>query len=299
MKHFKIQSKFFFALFGATAILASCGEQSVQKSDDITVVEIDSTKTSIVNVSGKLFSIPSPIQTAILIRDSDSPYNADVLNSPQNASNYSTNTLRAINLGIYGTEMAYASLFDDGQSALRYYKVVDEMANELGIMGAIDVDLVGRLGNNIGNADSLLLLSSRFYEAADEYLKANDRLEIAALVLLGGWVESSYLTAISASNGNSEARERLAEQQTSIKTLASVLETVAGKEFAKGPIMKSIRELNGLYAQLEMTYTYVKPITNPEQKITVIESVSKYEMSDEQLLGITEKLTTLRSQIIS
>jgi hypothetical protein len=63
--------------------------------------------------------------------------------------------------------------------------------------------------------------------------------------------------------------------------------------------MKSIRELNGLYAQLEMTYTYVKPITNPEQKITVIESVSKYEMSDEQLLGITEKLTTLRSQIIS
>lgn len=299
MKYLKNQSKPLFAILSAALFLASCGEQTVQKSDDVSVVEIDSTKTSIVNVSGKLFSIPSPIQTAILIRDSKTPYNADVLNNPQNASNYSTNVAMAINLGIYGTEMAYASLYDDGQSALRYYKVVDEMANELGIKGAIDQNLVNRLGNNIGNADSLLFLSGRFYEEADIYLKANDRLEIAALVLLGGWIESSYLTALAASNGNTEARTRLAEQQNSIKTLTKVLETVGSTEFAKGPIMKSIKELNGLYSELRMSYTYVAPVTNAETKTTVIASESTYDISNEQLAAITEKLNALRSQVIS
>jgi hypothetical protein len=299
MKYLRLSIKSTSAFIAFALLVSACGEQSVQKSDDLTVVKIDSTKTSIVNVSGKLFSIPSPIQTAILIRDSDAPYQSEVLNSPANAQNYATNTARAINLGVYGTEMAYASLFDDGQSALKYYKVVDDMANELGIKGAIDAGLVARLGSNIGNADSLLILSGNFYKAADTYLKENDRLEIAALVLLGGWVESSYLTALSANAGDAGARTRLAEQKNAVKTLATVLETVAGKEFTKGEIMQSIRELNGLFGEITTTYAFVAPVTNPETKTTKIASKTNYEISDAQVVAITEKLNALRTQIIS
>ncbi len=298
MNIFKRTSHRFLTVIAAGILLSSCGEQSVRSSDDMLDVHVDSVKTSIVNVSGKLFSIPSPIQTAILIRDSKSPYDKSVLNKPQNASNYQTNTLRAINLGVYGTEMAYASLFDDGQSALQYYKAVDMLATELGIKGAIDQDLVYRLGANAGNSDSLLILSGRFYEEADNYLKVNERFDIAALVLTGGWIESTYLTALTANKGNQQARDRLAEQKSAIKTLTEVLNTAADAEFRKGDILKSIEELKTMYNDVNSRYTFQDPVTDENKKKTIIHSETKFELSDEQLASITEKIKALRTQII-
>ncbi len=283
---------------GAAMLWWSCGEQSVRSSEEMSDMDVDSTRTSIVNVSGKLFSIPSPIQTAILIKDSKTPYNRDVLNDPKNVSNYASNTSRALNLGVYGTEMAYTSLFDDGQASLRYYKAVDELANGLGIKGAIDAALVQRLGANVGNSDSLLILSGKFYEEADRYLKENERYDIAALVLAGGWVESSYLTALAAKGGNMEAKQRLAEQYGAVKTLSEVLKSVADSEFAKGAFMKGIEELETIYSQLEVKYTYMEPVTNPEKKLTVIKSETKFEMNDEQVQLISDKINALRAEII-
>jgi len=298
MNVFKSAYHRFYMVIAAGVLISSCGEQSVRSSDEMLDVELDSAKTSIINVSGKLFSIPSPIQTAILIRDSKSPYDKSVLNNPQNASKYQTNSLKAINLGVFGTEMAYASLFDDGQSALQYYKAVDMLANDLGIKGAIDQDLVYRLGANAGNSDSLLILSGRFYEEADNYLKVNERFDIAALVLTGGWIESTYLTALTANNGNQQARDRLAEQKTAIKTLSDVLVTATDPEFQKGDILKAIEELQMIFNELQAKYTFREPVTDAAKKTTVIHSESKYEMSDEQLATITEKITALRTQII-
>ncbi len=78
----------FFSFLGLIVILFySCDEQTVSKNGDLKNTELDSTKTNFVSVAGKLFSIPSPIQTAILIKESDIPYNREVLIDPANVSN--------------------------------------------------------------------------------------------------------------------------------------------------------------------------------------------------------------------
>lgn len=289
-------SYFLFAALAGT-VLVSCGEQGLRSGDEVTAVDVDSTKSTLVNVSGKLFSIPSPVQTAMLIQAAGVPFNREDLSDVNKMSDHSSKSAQAMNLGVYGTDMAYSSLYDDGQSALRYFKGVDKLSGELGVLGAIDSKLVQRLGANVGNADSLLVLSGKFYGEADEYLKENERYDIAGYVLLGGWAEATYLTAIAAAGGNKASRDRLAEQGQTVKTLIEVLEDAAEEEFKSGAIMELLRELEVEYKSVEKTYTYVEPVTDAQKKTTVIKSKSGYEMSDGTLESITERVTALRNII--
>lgn len=278
--------------------LTSCDEQSVGGESEMQNVKIDSSRTDIVNISGNLFSIPSPIQTAILIKETDTPYNRESLSEVQNAQNYAGKNSKALNLGVYGTDMAYASLYDDGQTALRHFKAVENLANELEIKNAIDPSLIKRLGSNVGNPDSLLLLSGKFYRAADAYLKENERYDIAALILAGGWVESAHLTALAANNGNYKARQRLAAQKKSIETLCKALKELGNEKFLNSDLKANLDSLNMQFDEVTYNYTYEKPETKPEEKTTIIKSNSSYEISDEQLAAISNKIEEIRSSII-
>lgn len=280
-----------------SVFMFSCDEETVGGSADIKNVAIDSTKTSFVNIAGKLFSIPSPIQTAILIRNSGLPYNRQALNNPANISNYASKNVRALNLGIFGTDMAYSSLYDDSQQSIRYFKAIESLAEDLEIKGALSPSLIKRLGSNVSNADSLLFLSGKFYEAADQYLKENERYDLAALILAGGWVEATHLTALAANEGNSEARERLAEQKKSIETLCEVLNSTGDKAFTSGSTMVQLDSLNGIYRKVKNDYTYQKPETFAERKITVITSESSFNLTDEELAEISERIERIRASI--
>ena len=280
-----------------SVLMFSCDEETVSSNTDLKNVTLDSTKTSFVNIAGKLFSIPSPIQTAILIKNSDLPYNREALNNPANTSNYVSKNIRALNLGIYGTDMAYTSLYDDSQQSLRYFKAIEGLADELEIKGALSPTLIRRLGNNVGNADSLLFLSGKFYEAADQYLKDNERYDLAAYILAGGWVEATYLTSFAAKGGNADARKRLAEQKKAIGTLCEVLRSTGDDAFKSGSTMVQLDSLNGIYRQVKNEYTYNKPETNAERKVTVITSESSFDLTDQQLAEISERIQRIRASI--
>lgn len=289
----------FFALACILAVFTlSCDEETVRSNSDLKTVELDSTKTNLVSVAGKLFSIPSPVQTAVLIKKTDAPYHRERLSDASNASNYSTNVEKALNLGVYGIDMAYASLYDDSQTSLKYFKAVEGLADQLEVKGAINPELVKRLGSNVGNADSLLFLSGRFYEATDIYLKENERYDLAGLVLTGAWVETVYLTAFEARAGNSEARSRLAEQKATINTLCEVLRSSTDDNFKLGGTLAALDSLNRAFSEVEIAYEYQQPEVNPDKKLTVITSQTEFIMNDQLLKEITERIQRIRASII-
>jgi hypothetical protein len=139
-----------------------------------------------------------------------------------------------------------------------------------------------------------MLLSGQFYRSADSYLKENERTDIAAYVILGGWVEASYLTSLAANEGKEASRERLAEQKETVSTLLQVLENNADPEFKEGDNMQILRKIESLYANVQTTYHYAEPVTDVERKTTTIRSKTIYEMSDEQLAQISEAISALR-----
>lgn len=282
----------------ATLTLFSCDEQSVTSQTEINQVEIDSAKTTIVNISGKLFSVPSPIQTALLIKNTGSNYERDLLHSPIEVDNYATKIDMALNMGIYATDMAYASLFDDGQTALNYFKAVEKLSEKLEISGAIDVSLLKRIASNVGNADSLMVLSSRFFRDADLYLKDNNRVDVAALILAGGWVESAYLTTLAAKEGNDQALTRLAEQKSTIKTIQDVVLSNCDQKMIDQAFMLSMDSLQMSFANIESSYEYAPSETDADSKTTKIKSTSTYNVSEEQFTELVARINKLRDLII-
>jgi len=295
MKNFRVIP---IVLFSCVLLFAiSCGEKSIEKSENAKSIPPDSAKASIVNVSGELFSIPSPIQTAMLIKKSKVDYRPDLLSEAGNYSQFKTNAQKAMNLGVFGTDMAYSSLYQDGQKAFSYFKSLDNLAKDLGISSAISPELLKRLGANADNPDSLVYLTGRFYEEGDAYLKKNERYDIAGMIILGGWIESSYLTSQSALDGNQAAAIRLLNQKQSSSTIVKALDKTTDAQFQKSELYQVLDSLEKAFALVESSYAFIAPETDASKKVTMIRSNTDYQASDSLLQSIAALLKSARIKI--
>jgi hypothetical protein len=97
-------------------------------------------------------------------------------------------------LGIYGADLAYVTVHKDGQRAMATMQAIEKLGNKLELTNSFDRALLDRFKSNLGSEDSLLQFSGTAFRAADQYLKNNQRDDVSALVLAGGWIESLYLT---------------------------------------------------------------------------------------------------------
>src|ERR1051325_7064891 len=111
-------NKQFLAFATAAAILVSCGGDKNDDEKDDLIETPDTVKSAVLNVGGELFSVPSPIQTAVLIQKSGITYDKSVLNLSNKVNTYPTDFSRALNLGIYGADLGYVSLYNQTQDAL-------------------------------------------------------------------------------------------------------------------------------------------------------------------------------------
>lgn len=297
MKFTRFALKRNYALLAiATLIAAGCGNDA--ENTDETLPPVDSTQSTIINVSGEIFSIPSPIQTAFLIKNSGASYSKDVLNASSKSSQYSTNFSKALNLGIYGADLGYVTIYDQTQDAIGYLNAAKKLADELGVSGAFDASTIERFQKNLGNKDSMLVLVGVAYRSSDAYLKNNDRNDVSGLVLAGGWIESLYFaTNVYKAKPSEEVKRRIAEQKSSLQSLIKLLtQFYSQPEYTE--FVDNLNDLSTVFDGVEFKYTYEKPTTDAEKKTTTINSKSEVKITPEQIELITQKIKAIRAQIV-
>lgn len=128
-----VRNLFLTLAIGSTLFTTSCmeGGESVEK--EIPTNDTITKSATMFELEGKVFSIPSPIQTALLLKESGSAFNKDILNATSNVSKYTASTKKALNLGIYGADLDYVTIFEETQSSIAYLAVSKSLANDLGI----------------------------------------------------------------------------------------------------------------------------------------------------------------------
>lgn len=246
-----------------------------------------------------IISLPSPIETAALLQQSGAVFNESILNSPNAYSNYVTTEQKALNLGIYGTDLSYCALFGQSQTSLVYMAGIKKISDELQISEAFSPELMNRFEANLSNKDSIIEVVTETYWASKEYLERDDRENVSTLVVTGSWVEGLYLACeVSKSvENNSGIIQRIAEQKYSINNLITLLE-----RFENDPVNKDIlNELYGLqkiFNSLNVVRTSSNTVTN-ENGVAVIGGKKEIEISTEQLEQIIEIVTKIRSNFIS
>ena len=191
--------------------------------------KIDDDLVDKINTAKRVFySLPSPLETAILIKSAGASYDASLLNPVSNASKYDTNLEMALNLGIYSTNLSYASLFDQSQATLDYINAAKKMADGLSILEAIDEATVKRLEENINNRDVIIDIISETLLNSNSFLEDKGLQGISAIILVGGWVEGLYISTNlvkpNADLKTDKLVERIVDQKLTIDIVLNLLE---------------------------------------------------------------------------
>jgi hypothetical protein len=283
--------------------LGACSEDSGEGTVDngqkvIDPELLDPNRSFNTNFDGKLFSVPSPVQTALLIRSSNLKYDESLLNSEKNIGNYTTNTSKSLNLGIYGADLVYTTLYDQNAKALSYLNAVESLSNDLGIAGAFDAKFLERFEANSNNQDSMLVILTDAFRKGDMFLKENDRKNSSALILTGGWLESMHFaTNLYAKSKDKRIFHRIGEQKQSLQTILEILGEY-NIDGVNDEILSQLNGLNELFKTVEITNEFVTPTTDESKKLTTIKNKSTMIMSAELEESIRKKVAEIRASIV-
>ncbi len=273
------------------------GDEKAEGNDEIVELS-DTIKATVLNVNGELFSIPSPIQTSLLLQKSGIAYDKDILHSNSKVNTYNTDYERALNLGIYGADLGYVSLYNQNQDALKYLTALKQLADKLGISAAFDNSTLKRIETNISNKDSLMVLVGVVYRNSDSYLKSNQRDDISSLILAGGWLESIHFSLSAyAKKPNDDLKRRVAEQKKSLNSLVKILSKFETEEVKN--LTADLNDLARVYELIDLKYNYVESTNDTARKVTYINSTTEVVISDEQLKEIASKVQGIRNKILN
>ena len=173
--------------------MASCGSSSSDKdksSSEFNEAE-DSLKAQLEDV---IDNIPPPSEIPYLLQATGAEFNESLVNPRTKVDQYASRTDKAaLNLGVYAADIGYLSSYDKTQEAIDYLNSTKTLADNLGIIGSFDVEVLQKFEANISNKDSLTRLLDQTMKKAQNYLADNNRNKLSALVVAGSFVESLYI----------------------------------------------------------------------------------------------------------
>ena len=283
----------------ATLTLAACGGEQPQQ-DNLTVTPVDSTAALRAEHTKNIFhNIPSPMETAALLKKAGSEYDKNILNDVKNVDNYTAASKQALNLGIYGADLSYASVFNNTQESMLYTSCAQKLAKKLDVTNAFNEEVVSRLENNSNTRDSLLSIISETYWHVDAYLKENQRDNISALMVAGGWMEGLYIASqVTKAHDTPELRQRIAEQKLPLTDLIELVETYSPDDAAVGVVLKDLKALDSLFA--DVTVPSGNSTVTEENGVTTIGGTApQAALTDAQLKSITDAVATIRASYIN
>lgn len=289
------------ALYIAFSIaFVACGSSDSGSSTDENVDTADTeTKVKDVNAQNVFYSIPSPIETTTLLKAAGAKYDAKILNPIENVSKYASVASKALNLGVYGSDLSFTSIFDQTQESMLYLKCTNNLATGLGISGAFDEKTTSRIESNLENRDSLLAIISDSYWSADAYLKDNGQPGVSAFIVAGGWIEGLYIaTQIAKTTKNEGIVTRIGEQKLSLDNLIALLDSYKADNEAIPDLLKQLNELKKIYDTIPAASSETTVTTDASKAVTTIGNGSSFQLTNEQLKLITDKSTEIRNKII-
>lgn len=296
-------------LFFGLALLAffSCNskkqpdEQAFLESLDTATVKGPSISEEV--IGDIIQQIPSPLEISVLLKQSGKKYDNAFLNSTDNLSKYNSNYKKALNLGIYGTDLGYTNIYEQNQDGLDYMSAIKELADGLSIGQFFDIETIGRLATNSKNLDSLLLITTQNFNSINRYLQEQERANLSVLLLTGGWLEAMHITCqVSTSDPtNRELMEKIGEQKIIMENIMLLLSFYSETDQNMAALRTDLEGLEQAYSQVEIITKYEESTFEIVDGVMVIKdnSTSTVQISSEDVENIKNVINTVREKVIS
>ena len=246
-------------------------------------------------------NISSPVEIANLLQMLEVPYSSDYLASSIDANKEGTNFNKALKLGILGADLGYLNMYEKTGSSLDLLSSIRKLAEDIKVGQFFDFETIKRLSQNKSNLDSLLFISIDSYEQIDSYLRANERGQLSALMIIGVWIEGQYLaTQVVDKFPDKVLSDRIGEQKIILNDLLLLIAPYCNNSPEFSSLCKDLYTLKDKYRDIRITYTQGEPVAFEKDGGLVITQTetSVVEMSDDQLKGLIGVTSEIRNRLI-
>jgi hypothetical protein len=303
-KKYGIISGFLFVVLLFTSLIIGCKSGGPKATKDEVAVDVPKNSTAVyedIKQAEKIFNaLPSPLESAMLIKSAGARFDESLLNPVNNQNIYLTNKSMALNLGIYTCDLSFASLYEQTQLIINYMNAAKKMADGLGILKAIDQTTIDKLEENINNSEVIMEIVSETFMNSNSYLEDNGQPAVAAMVLVGGWFEGLYLsTQLVDINDfkNNKLVGRIIDQKLSLDILLNLLQKNKGNP-AVDDIIVQVEKLKIIFDKVSLSSSSVKPEYDKKTNTTLLKSQVKSEMTPEVFKELAATVTEIRTSFV-
>ncbi len=207
-------------------------------------------------INSILEQIPSPLEISVLLKESGSKFHGEILNQPDNLPKYNNNFKKALNLGIFGTDLGYTNIYGQSQDGIKYMSSIKSIANDLNIGQFFDLETIGKLAANSNNLDSLLMITTQNFNQINHYLQSQGRDNLSVLLLTGGWLEAMHITCQAAiKKPSKELFEKIGEQKIILEQIL-LLFSFYSDDSSMVELVQELDQLKVAYEKITISYTY-------------------------------------------
>jgi hypothetical protein len=157
-------------------------------------VEMEQVNTIEKEIGTNVYPLPTSAEVIKMLTELEVGYIIGLSNPVENTKKYFSSTTRAINLGVYGADLSYTTLYNKEQEVINYLTAIRSLSNELNMSKIYNEDLYNKIKANFDNRDELVKILTGAFNDTYAYLSENDQQSLALLVVGGAWVEGMYLT---------------------------------------------------------------------------------------------------------
>lgn len=285
---------------GSVLFLHSCGDDADHEIR--TVIGDDKQSPEVLGKADKvrkiLYSVPSHIEMIRLVKGSGIEFDRKIMNEPNQVANYNSVKSQAFNLGVYGTDLAYISIFEQSQEVLNYFSAIKTLADELGVSEVINDENIQRFERNIENQDSLIVFISEIFYSIDETLNENDRGYVSAEVVTGGWIEAMHIMTTNSQKMKGENKIAIkgiiADQRHSLDNIIELIK-IYDNEDNLGDLLIKLEKLNTLFEELGIQKENTTVSKDDKTGKVTIGGEDEIEFSDELLEKISFEVNSIRN----
>jgi outer membrane protein assembly factor BamE (lipoprotein component of BamABCDE complex) len=304
-KKYGICSKILIVVFMLTSLLSGCksgGTKTPKVEDTVSVPKDNTAVVEDIKQAEKIFNaLPSPLESAMLIKSAGARFDGALLNPVGNGNSYVTNKSMALNLGIYTCDLSFASLYEQTQLIIDYMNAAKKMADGLGILKAVEQAQIDKLEENINNSEVIMEIVSETFMNSNSYLSDNGQPAIAAMVLVGGWFEGLYISTqlvdMKDFNGN-KLVGRIIDQKLSIDILLNLLESSKGNP-AVDDLIVQVKTLKVIFDKISITTSKVRPEFDKTSNTTVLKSEVKTDMTPAVFKELASSVAQIRKTFVN
>jgi hypothetical protein len=140
-----------------------------------------------------LYPLPAPFEMTQMLNNIGATYTSKNLNPAGKVEKYITEQSKALNLGVYAADLAYAATFQQQQDIQTYLSSIKTLADQLGVTYDYTKLMSDEYKAKFENKDSLTNIVTNTIYDTYQYLDQQSNPDLAVNMVTGVWVELMYI----------------------------------------------------------------------------------------------------------